>query len=191
MSLRKCLRILLAIPLMLCSCWVNVGDEEVEGLGKETKLSVGELLGGDDSEGFARAMQPRRLEFPADHGPHPEYKHEWWYLTGNLGSLEGRRFGFQLTFFRIGLAPTPSERNSAWGTNQIYMAHFAITDVGASQFYCFERFSRGALGLAGASGRPFRIWLDDWSVEGETRQIGLLEYRAELARYTTFSQVGV
>lgn len=117
------------------------------------------------SAGFAQALAPRELKFPADHGPHPEYQTEWWYYTGNLETGTGRHFGYQLTFFRRALTPTAPDRPSAWRTNQVYMAHFAVTDVAGGRFYNFERFSRGAAGLAGASGAPYHIWLENWSAE--------------------------
>lgn len=118
-------------------------------------------------EGFARAEGPRELSFPADFGPHPDFQTEWWYYTGNLETADGRHFGYQLTFFRRGLLP-PSQlppRGSQWATGQVYMAHFTITDVQASDFYATERFSRGAAGLAGAQGEPYAVWLEDWRVE--------------------------
>jgi predicted secreted hydrolase len=117
--------------------------------------------------GFARAEGPRPFDFPADYGPHPDFQTEWWYYTGNLQTADGRRFGYQLTFFRRALAP-PAERQdrpSDWATDQVYMAHFALTDVTGNQHQAFERFSRGAAGLAGASSPPYRVWLEDWRVE--------------------------
>lgn len=129
--------------------------------------SVTALLKGDDSAGFARATTPRAFRFPDDHGPHPEFRQEWWYFTGNLRGPGGRRFGYQLTFFRFALSPDLPARGSRWGTNQAYMAHFAVTDVQGNRFHHFERTGRGALGLAGATGRPLRVWLDDWSAEGK------------------------
>jgi predicted secreted hydrolase len=138
------------------------------------------LWGDDDNEvraqlvgtsppatGFARAEGPRPLEFPADHGPHPAYQTEWWYYTGNLETAEGRHFGYQLTFFRRALVPPGQrqERASPWAADQVYLAHFALTDVGGGRYWAFERFSRGAAGLAGAQVSPYRAWLEDWSVE--------------------------
>jgi predicted secreted hydrolase len=124
------------------------------------------LLGGEDPGGFARATAPRDFRFPEDHGPHPEFRHEWWYFTGNLRAPGGRRFGYQLTFFRFALSPDLPDRGSRWGTNQAYMAHFAVTDAQGNRFRFFERTGRGALDIAGATARPFRVWLDDWSAEG-------------------------
>lgn len=130
------------------------------------QLSLSDTLGGDESAGYAKALAPRPFTFPADHGPHPEFKTEWWYYTGNLAAADGRRFGYQLTFFRIALAPEPIPRTSAWGTSQLTMAHFAVTDVDGKRFLSAERFARNALGLAGAQAAPFRVWLEDWQASG-------------------------
>ena len=129
----------------------------------DNELSVIDVLGGNEEEGFARAEAVRDFVFPVDHGPHPEFKTEWWYFTGNLFAHEGRRFGYQLTFFRSALTPLPSSRRSNWSANQIFMAHFAVTDAGNERFYFQERFSRAALGLAGAEALPLKVWLEDWS----------------------------
>ena len=122
------------------------------------------LLGSDADEVFTRALTPRTFTFPADHGPHPEFRNEWWYLTGNLDDANGRRFGFELTFFRFALAPTLSDSPSAWRTNQIYIAHLAVTDADAERFFVAERYSRGAAGLAGAEAEARRVWIDDWQL---------------------------
>ena len=140
--------------------------------GHEERMSLGQAFGrGIDLTGFAQVEQPREFRFPDDHGPHPDYRTEWWYYTGNLRSADGRRFGFQLTFFRSALrAPAQRpERASAWAAEQVYMAHFAVSDMAAGGFHAFERFSRGALGLAGAQAVPFRVWLEDWSVAAADR----------------------
>lgn len=146
--------------------------------GTETGLFLASLLG-DTAAGFRKVLGPRPFVFPADHGPHPEYHSEWWYFTGNLEDTLGRRFGYQLTFFRSGLRPPDSGagngrsagRTSAWAADQAFMAHFALTEAGSEasrggHFHAFERFSRGALGLAGAEAAPFRVWLEDWSTAG-------------------------
>jgi len=130
------------------------------------RISTVAAVNADDSAGFARVTVPRPFVFPQDHGPHPEYQTEWWYYTGNLDAAGGRHFGFQLTFFRFGLTPKPAQRSSEWAASSIYMAHFALADVAGQKFYAFERFSRGAAGLAGAQGAPFRVWLEDWAADG-------------------------
>jgi predicted secreted hydrolase len=130
----------------------------------DERSELSRLLGSDDDAGFAKALEPRSFEFPADHGPHPQYRNEWWYLTGNLDADNGRRFGFELTIFRFALTPALLDSVSAWRTNQVYIAHFALTDADRERFYVAERFSRGALGLAGATAEPFRVWIDNWEI---------------------------
>ncbi len=125
--------------------------------------SLPSLLG-DDAEGFPKATERRTFAFPADHGPHPEFRNEWWYVTGNLDGRGGRRFGFELTFFRFALTPEAPAGTSAWRTNQVYVAHLALTDARGERFLVDERYSRGALGLAGAEADPFRVWIDDWEI---------------------------
>jgi predicted secreted hydrolase len=129
---------------------------------------------------FTRADGPRTFEFPADHGPHPDFQTEWWYYTGNLSDSNGQRYGYQLTFFRRALTPPDErqERASGWGTDQVYMAHFTLTRVSAQRFNAFERLARGAAGLSGAQGEPvYRVWLQDWRVE----QTGEGRYHLEAA----------
>ena len=122
-------------------------------------------LSGPADEAFARAYEPIDFVFPRDHGAHPEYRTEWWYYTGNLTDSAGNQYGYQLTFFRSALTPDLPERTSDLATNQIYMAHFAVTNGAANDHQSFERFSRGAGGLAGATGEPaYAVWLEDWAV---------------------------
>ena len=128
---------------------------------------LADLLGGDADAGFARALTPRAFTFPQDHGPHPEFRNEWWYVTGNLDDEDGRRFGFELTIFRFSLTPTIVASSSAWRTNQVYIAHLAVTDADDEGFYVAQRYSRGAVGLAGAQAEPFRVWIDDWEMSEE------------------------
>ena len=135
----------------------------------------------DGAEGYQRAEGPVPLAFPETLGPHPGFQTEWWYYTGNLETAGGRHFGYQLTFFRRALAPPAErqERESAWAADQVYMAHFALTDVQAGRHQAFERFSREAAGLAGAQAGPYRVWLEDWSVEETTE--GTVRMRAAQA----------
>jgi predicted secreted hydrolase len=140
------------------------GDREASEP-QRARLSLVETLAGSDTAGYERALEPRAFRFPADHGPHPGFRTEWWYVTGNLTSDEGRDFGFQFTIFRNALTPAMPESPSSWATNQAYMGHFALTDVGDERFHAFERFARGAAGLAGAEGEPLGVWLEDWRLE--------------------------
>jgi len=134
-------------------------------------------VGSDEAPaGFAQALAPWSFAFPRDHGPHPQFRQEWWYVSGNLDAASGERLGFELTFFRFALQPEPgparepgpAAADSAWRARQIYLAHFAITDVSAGRFRFAQKLSREALGLAGAQTLPLRVWIDDWSLEAAT-----------------------
>jgi predicted secreted hydrolase len=126
---------------------------------------------------FEQALTARAFEFPRDHGPHPLFQHEWWYLTGHLAGAQGERFGFELTFFRIAFerphASEPEEGASRWRAEQIYVAHFAVTDIGRGRFRASERYARDALGLAGGEASPLHVWVGDWSLDaaGESWEI--------------------
>lgn len=138
--------------------------------------SVQSILGANETEGFAHASLPRQFKFPRDHGLHPNFKNEWWYYTGNLKTPSGRHFGFQLTIFRVALRPKSKsqkiQRTSLWVADHVYMGHFAITDVKGKRFYHFQRYSRGAMGLAGAipdsssnQNTLHNVWLDNWFIK--------------------------
>ncbi len=149
---------------LLCAASAGTADENENA--KRSRLS--ELLGGGDDRGFAKVLQARNFSFPQDHGPHPQYRNEWWYLTGNLDDAGGRRFGFELTFFRFALTPSMPDADSNWRSMHVYIAHLAISDVDDEKFYVAQRFSRAALGLAGAQSEPFRVWIDDWEIAAES-----------------------
>jgi predicted secreted hydrolase len=108
--------------------------------------------------GFARATGPQPLSFPADYGPHPDFQTEWWYYTGNLTGGDGRHFGYQFTIFRRAMQPPSerAERASDWGADQVYMGHFALTDVAGGGFHAFERLARVALAWPARRRRPTR-----------------------------------
>lgn len=125
-------------------------------------ISVSSALGAAADAGFLRAEAPRPFAFPADHGPHPGYRNEWWYFTGHLRDAAGREYGYQLTLFRIAFAPGAPPDDSAWRTHTFYMGHLALTDVAAGRHRAVERFARAALGLAGAGSAPPRVWLERW-----------------------------
>ena len=139
----------------------------VEDADKKITSDFSSALSGDTHPGFKRALEVRRFSFPQDSGPHPEYQTEWWYYTGNLQDSSGRRFGYQLTFFRRALSPDEPESDSAWASNQIYFAHFTLSDIKNGKFYSAERWQRASLGLAGARAEPHRVWTGDWYVEKE------------------------
>jgi predicted secreted hydrolase len=102
-----------------------------------------------------------KFEFPRDHASHPDYKIEWWYYTGNVKSADGRRFGYQVTFFRVGVDHTPSNP-SRWAIRDLFMTHLAVSDASGKRYRYSEKLSRGGPGLAGARTDRFEVWNDDW-----------------------------
>jgi len=173
---------------------VGCNDGKNDEFYKPNKALTGvDALQSDSSGGFALAYRARNFEFPQDHLSHPEFKHEWWYFTGNLTTAEGNKLGYQLTLFRIGLkadeniektidsvtgaADQSAKGVSKWRTNNIYMGHLAVTDITNQRFYNYEKFSRNALGLAGSElvktavkkqgaeeATAIKIWLEDWQI---------------------------
>lgn len=156
--------ILLATALGLTACEPQAPSPAEPGAG----IRVDERMAAPPDPGFARALEPRAFSFPADHGAHPDFATEWWYFTGNLHDDEGQRFGYQLTLFRVGLRPGAPDDDSDWRARQLYMGHLAISDIGARRHHHAGRFSRAAMGLAGARPEPLSIWLGPWSIRGST-----------------------
>jgi predicted secreted hydrolase len=107
------------------------------------------------------AVPGRLITLPADHASHPDYKLEWWYYTGNVDAADGRRFGYQLTFFRVGVDPAPANP-SRWTVRDLYMAHLAVTDVNGRRYRFSDRMNRAGPGWAGARTDRYRVWNDDW-----------------------------
>lgn len=142
--------------------------------------------GATPSPDFARAFAARQFVFPQDHGPHPDFQTEWWYYTGNLADAQGRQFGYQLTFFRRALVPPKDmpARQSDLASGQLYFAHFALTDESAGRHVAFEKFSRGAGGLAGATAEPYRVFVEDWAVTGLTTQGDAVQLVAHRGAYS-------
>ena len=123
---------------------------------------------GADASAYAQASADTPLAFPADHGPHPDYRIEWWYLTANLENAQGQPLGLQWTLFRQALMP-PDERPepSEWAADQVWMAHMGISREATHM--AAERFARSHSthddGQAGVIAAPFQAWLDDWTFQ--------------------------
>ncbi len=118
---------------------------------------------GAAAEGFAEVRRDRPLRFPADHGAHPDFRIEWWYVTANLRGADGAAYGVQWTLFRQALAPGGG--GEGWDAQQLWMGHAAATS--ASVHHAEERFARGGVGQAGVIGAPFEAWIDDWRLTGD------------------------
>ena len=117
---------------------------------------------GGNAEGFDRPVAGYSFQFPLDHGPHPSYRIEWWYLTANLMGDDGRDYGIQWTLFRSALKPFEA---AGWQSPQLWMGHAAVTTP--DTHYFSERLSRGGVGQAGVNTEPFEAWIDEWYMRGD------------------------
>ncbi|MEH6473356.1 MAG: lipocalin-like domain-containing protein [Halopseudomonas sp.] len=166
--------LLLACCLLIGVGLVAVGmrdDSAAKPTHHASQLDIGQLLGGRDpvDPRFARADRVRPFDFPTDHQAHPEYRSEWWYLTGNVADSDNNPFAFQLTLFRQALRPIDGKpAANPWQIPQVYMGHLAIVDIANQRHRSVERFSRTGPGLAGSSAAPLRIWLEDWQLTATT-----------------------
>lgn len=173
MSLPRSSPVALALAAVL---FAACGDDVARPLLPAASLAT-VLSGTGDATGFARALQPPQIRFPADHGPHPAFRTEWWYVTGNLDSDTGRRFGVQLVFFRQALAANPPEREASLAARDVVLAHAAITDVDGGRHYAEERLGRLAGGMAtlhGGEASAFRVECAEWSARAEAGGDGFL-----------------
>ncbi|CAN5405666.1 lipocalin-like domain-containing protein [soil metagenome] len=133
------------------------------GLAPQALLAQGFAGLGRDADGFAAVVPGRALTFPADHGPHPDYRIEWWYLTANLADANGVAYGLQWTLFRQAMAA--GTQADGWANAQIWMGHAAVTS--ATVHRSSETFARGGVGQAGVTATPFRAWIDSWEMRGD------------------------
>lgn len=116
---------------------------------------------GTDASGFSVPKANKEFSFPEDHGPHPDYRIEWWYLTANVTDEAGTDYGLQWTLFRSALEP---EERSGWQSPQIWFAHAGVTT--SEEHFSTERLSRGGIGQAGVAADPFHAWIDEWYLKG-------------------------
>jgi predicted secreted hydrolase len=156
---------------------------------------LGPLSPGESADlGFAQVQGPRTFVFPQDHGPHPQFRQEWWYVTGNLDAADGERFGFELTIFRVALVPpgaAAAASASPWRTSEIYTAHFAVSDVTRGRLRSAQKWSRAALSLAGSQTEPFAVWLDDWSIRADPGKPDRWQLHASTAAYGLSLELGL
>lgn len=163
--MKKFISILLTV-ISLSGCKDKINTERDKG------INLSKAMGEVKDETFEKAVEKREFKFPEDHGPHPGFRTEWWYFTGNLTSTDNKKFGYQFTIFRTSLSSNNNSGISEWSSNQIYMAHFTVTDISNDKFYFDERFSRDGNELAGAKTIPFKVWLEDWQIiESESRTV--------------------
>ena len=138
------------------------GGAVVLGLGGKAALAQGFAGLGMNGGGFASVIPGKTFAFPADHGPHPDYRIEWWYVTTNLMDAAGIAYGAQWTLFRQ--AMQPGAQQEGWANQQIWMGHAAVTRADTHRYS--ETFARGGVGQAGVEPKPFRAWIDSWQMRG-------------------------
>jgi predicted secreted hydrolase len=138
------------------------GGAVVLGLGRNAALAQGFAGLGITADGFAAVVLGKTFAFPADHGPHPDFRIEWWYVTANLVDSTGAAFGAQWTLFRQ--ASRPGAQQQGWANQQIWMGHAAVTRADTHRYS--ETFARGGVGQAGVETKPFLAWIDSWQMRG-------------------------
>jgi predicted secreted hydrolase len=117
---------------------------------------------GERSDGFAPVVPGKTFSFPSDHGAHPDFRIEWWYVTANLVDASGSAYGAQWTLFRQ--AMRPGGEQEGWASRQLWMGHAAVTSARTHRFV--ETFARGGVGQAGVEAKPFAAWIDAWEMRG-------------------------
>lgn len=130
-------------------------------------------------DGFRVALPGHRFEFPRDHGNHPEFRTEWWYWTGHLQDTEGRAYGFQLTFFRQASPPAAWKGTATWRSDQIHLAHAALTDLHETRFHTEERLDRGGL-MAGTAEGTASVFHGSWSADLHRLRFQVRGHRLDL-----------
>lgn len=128
------------------------------------------------------AVAGYKYEFPRDHGNHPQQKIEWWYYTGHLDTREGRSFGYQLTFFRIGITPKTAI-DSPWAVRDLWMTHLAVSDLKTSTYHHDDRLNRAGPGFAGAANGHLQVWNEDWSATQSTNGFGPMMLKASNPKF--------
>ena len=165
---RKLSRTSLLLPTLLLALGVGATSFSAPHGGDQPGTPVAAPQGA-----WRQAVPPYQFRFPRDHASHPEFQTEWWYYTGHLAAKDGRRYGFELTFFRVGLDREREKSKSAWALHTFYFAHFAITDMNRNRFHVADKASRPALGMAGARADRYDVWIDNWHarLEGDTHRL--------------------
>ncbi|WP_036551319.1 lipocalin-like domain-containing protein [Neptunomonas japonica] len=182
--LRRGLSVLCLLLLVACGPASESKSESGNSADSLTDVSGGDRAGfaglGTSSKGYTHASSTTSISFPEDHGPHPDFRIEWWYLTANLENENREPMGIQWTLFRQAQQPqVPDVERGAkpklepWATNQLWMAHMALSH--GDRHRVAERFARGAseplpsvAHQAGVTAQPFIAWLDDWRLESLT-----------------------
>ncbi|RRW39600.1 iron ABC transporter permease [Pseudomonas luteola] len=134
---------------------------------------------GQESKGFAQVVPGKVFSFPADHGAHPDFRIEWWYVTANLKDAAGNDYGVQWTLFRSAMRPAADQ--PGWGNGNLWLGHAGLT-TRTQQFHA-QTQARGGVGQAGVTAEPFAAWIDDWSMQGEASSDLKVQARGDTFSY--------
>ena len=163
---------------------VVAGGLALLGLSRGQAFAQGFAGLGQSAEGYAKVTPGRSFSFPADHGAHPDYRIEWWYLTANLADAAGTPCGLQWTLFRQAMRPGP--QSEGWANQQVWMGHAAVTRADTHRFH--EIFARGGIGQADVTAKPFAAWIDAWQMQGtaatDDQKIAPLTLKAQAADFS-------
>jgi predicted secreted hydrolase len=139
---------------------------------------------GETADGFSAVVPGKRFSFPSDHGPHPDFRIEWWYVTANLADAGGSAYGAQWTLFRQ--AMRPGGEQEGWASRQLWMGHAAVSSARTHRFG--EALARGGIGQAGVEAKPFAAWIDAWEMRGSDQTddttIAPLDLKASAADFS-------
>ncbi|WP_066964233.1 lipocalin-like domain-containing protein [Microbulbifer sp. Q7] len=174
MSNRLTVRLALCFVALtiLCACQ---GEREADVVAGFSALN-------QPPAGFAQAARGMAVQLPEDMGPHPQYRLEWWYLTANLKTADGQRFGVQWTLFRNGVRPGPfPSAGPGWHRDELWLAHAALSGPGTHHFE--DRAGRGGTGQAGVTPVPFNAWIDHWQLSATGENAWELDVKGEDFRY--------
>jgi predicted secreted hydrolase len=155
-------------------------DQSDDPLAVDAGFSLARLLTVSADDGFARVTYPWEFTFPADHVAHADYRTEWWNITGALEDERGSRLGLQVLFVRLGIVAQPPERQSRWAASEVYAGLASLSRPFDAGLVTGQRSSRAALGLAGTSLEPIRIWVEDWRLEALDSGGGPISLRARV-----------
>lgn len=168
-------RVCLIRYLLVSLAWLSGCAQDSDRSGSLSALT-------DPPAGFRQAAPGMRVDLPVDMGAHPEYRLEWWYLTANLQTDKGERFGVQWTLFRNGIKPGPYlTGDGSWQRNEIWLAHAALSRPDDHHFA--DRAARGGTGQAGVTAQPFHAWIDHWQLQGLNGDTWELAVEGEDFRY--------
>lgn len=178
--------VLTTVSVLLAGCRFKLPEAKLTGQSNLEQIS--ETIPNhrpivDLTNMYEPALPGYSFTFPRDHASHPTYKTEWWYYTGHLETEDHRPFGYELTFFRVGVPLRDPPLHTDWALQTLYAAHFAISDEQGKQFHVAEKLNRRHVGAAGAAENRYWVFNEDWSVIQPKADRGQFHLKADNDQY--------